>query len=230
MGITFIFINNGPGMIEVVAAEPWGGRNYLMDESSEPSSWIFDADEANVSTAGRRAFSPDAGGRSTFGPPWCQPCRLLGPVLEKLAADYDGKFVLVKAEIEKLPAIAAGFGVESIPAVYALADGSLLDFFVGAAERGQLRAWIDRLLPSPAEMLVTEARGLDATARERPKRSIAKRSSSTPTWRRPRSAWPRCCWPPVRTDEALAIVDELEARAVSWSTRRKSSRQLHLHA
>src|SRR5690242_3866512 len=126
-------------------------------ESTEPSPWILEAEEAT--------FQQQVVERSRellvvidFWAAWCQPCRLLGPVLEKFARDYDGKFLLVKAETEKLPGIAAGFGVESIPAVYAVRDGAIVDFFVGLRDERQFQAWVDRLLPTPAETLVAEAR------------------------------------------------------------------------
>jgi len=135
----------------------------MMTMSDATSPWITDAEEAT--------FQQVAVERSRemlvvvdFWATWCQPCRLLGPLLEKLAREYAGKFLLVKAETEKLPNIAAGFGVESIPAVYAMRDGQLLDFFVGLRSEPQLRAWIDRLLPSPAETLVSEAQAIASTA------------------------------------------------------------------
>src|SRR3954454_20078938 len=97
---------------------------------SDTSPWIIEADESS--------FQQEVVERSRqipvlvdFWASWCQPCRLLGPILEKLAREYDGKFLLVEADTEKLPSIAAGFGVQSIPAVYALRDGQLVDFFVG---------------------------------------------------------------------------------------------------
>jgi putative thioredoxin len=97
-----------------------------------------------------------------FWAPWCQPCRILGPVLEKLAAEYGGKFVLAKVDTEKLTAIASGFGIRSIPAVFAIRDGQVVDSFVGVLPESALRAWIDRILPTPAEALVSEAKALEA--------------------------------------------------------------------
>src|SRR5689334_12077203 len=60
-----------------------------------------------------------------FWAEWCGPCRMLGPVLETLAREYDGKFALVKADTEQMPDVAASFGVRSIPAVFALRDGQI---------------------------------------------------------------------------------------------------------
>ncbi|MHC4404540.1 MAG: tetratricopeptide repeat protein [Planctomycetota bacterium] len=98
-----------------------------------------------------------------FWAEWCQPCRLLGPVLEKLAEDYAGRFVLVKADTEKVPDVAAAFGVTSIPAVFGLRNGGVVDQFLGVLPEEEVRAWIERLLPSPAEDLAAEARAMEAT-------------------------------------------------------------------
>lgn len=133
-----------------------------MNTSPAKSPWIVDVDEAS--------FQQQAVERSRerlvvidFWAPWCGPCRTLGPMLEKLAVDFAGKFLLVKADTEKVPNVAAGFGVQSIPAVFAVRDGQILDFFVGVKPEGQLRGWIERLLPSPAEELVAVARQLADT-------------------------------------------------------------------
>jgi putative thioredoxin len=66
-----------------------------------------------------------------FWAAWCGPCRMLTPVLERLAGEYEGRFLLVKADTERVPEIAGGFGVQSIPAVFGLRDGQVVDSFVG---------------------------------------------------------------------------------------------------
>jgi putative thioredoxin len=96
-----------------------------------------------------------------FWAAWCAPCRALGPVLERLATEYAGKFVLVKADTELLPEIAGGFGVRSIPAVFGLRDGQAVDGFLGAQPEAVVREWLDRLMPSPAEQIAAEARRLE---------------------------------------------------------------------
>ncbi|WP_435006133.1 tetratricopeptide repeat protein [Tundrisphaera lichenicola] len=98
-----------------------------------------------------------------FWATWCQPCRILGPTLEKLATEAEGKFILVKAETEKVPEIAAGFGVRSIPAVFAVRAGKVVDSFVGVLPEHALRDWIERIMPTPAEILEAEALGLEST-------------------------------------------------------------------
>src|SRR4051794_2534549 len=98
-----------------------------------------------------------------FWASWCQPCRILGPVLEELAREANGAFVLVKAETERVPNIAAGVGVRAIPAVFGIKDGRVVDSFLGVLPESAIRSWIERLLPTPAERKVAEARRITST-------------------------------------------------------------------
>jgi putative thioredoxin len=93
-----------------------------------------------------------------FWAEWCAPCRALKPVLEKLAAEYGGRFVLAKLNSDQNPEIATRCGVRGIPDVKAFVAGKLVDEFTGALPEAQVRAFIDRLLPSPAEPLRSAAR------------------------------------------------------------------------
>ena len=93
-----------------------------------------------------------------FWAEWCAPCRLLKPVLEKLAADYGGRFILAKLDSDRHQEIAARYGVRGIPNVKAFVNGELVDEFTGALPEAQIRAFIDGLLPSPAEPLRVAAR------------------------------------------------------------------------
>ncbi len=99
-----------------------------------------------------------------FWAPWCGPCLRLGPLLEKLAGEYDGKFVLAKVNTEAEPELASQFGVRSIPAVFGVRDGKAVDGFVGLQPEAAIRTWLDRLLAF--------AGGADCRARRR-------------SWRRP---------------------------------------------
>ncbi|HUC62019.1 MAG TPA: co-chaperone YbbN [Alphaproteobacteria bacterium] len=78
--------------------------------------------------------------------PWCGPCRQLGPALEKVVRDAKGKLRLAKVNIDEHPQIAQQFRVQSIPAVFAIADGRVVDGFVGAVPESQVKAFADRLL------------------------------------------------------------------------------------
>lgn len=93
-----------------------------------------------------------------FWAEWCAPCRVLKPVLEKLAADYGGRFILAKVNSDQNQELAARYGVRGIPNVKAFVNGELVDEFTGALPEAQIRAFIDGLLPSPAEPLRAAAR------------------------------------------------------------------------
>lgn len=86
---------------------------------------------------------------------WCGPCRTLGPILEKVVDATDGKAVLVKVDVDANPGIARAFQVQSIPAVYAMRDGQIVDGFLGAQPEHEVQRWVDTLMPTPAESLVS---------------------------------------------------------------------------
>ena len=83
--------------------------------------------------------------------PWCGPCKQLGPILERVVDDTNGKVVLTKVNVDENPQISAAFRVQGIPAVYALAGGKVVDGFVGAQGEPAVREFVGRLLPSEAE-------------------------------------------------------------------------------
>jgi putative thioredoxin len=93
-----------------------------------------------------------------FWADWCQPCRILKPLLEKLAAEYGGRFILAKVNSDQNQELAQRYGVRGIPAVKAFLNGEMVDEFTGALPEGQVREFIDRLMPSPAEPLRMQAR------------------------------------------------------------------------
>jgi putative thioredoxin len=87
-----------------------------------------------------------------FWAPWCGPCRVLGPMLEKIEREQVGKLGVVKINVDENPDLAAQFQVRSIPFVVAFVDGNAVDSFTGVLPEPQLRAFVERLVPNPSEL------------------------------------------------------------------------------
>lgn len=94
---------------------------------------------------------------------WCGPCKTLGPILEKLTVATQGKVILVKVDVDSCPQVAQAFQVQSIPAVYAMKDGKIVDGFVGAQSENVVEQFIKNLLP---EQVVVDVKALLAKGDE----------------------------------------------------------------
>ncbi|WP_189785827.1 tetratricopeptide repeat protein [Streptomyces capitiformicae] len=110
-----------------------------------PADLVIDVDEAG--------FESEVLQRSTevpvvidFWAEWCQPCKQLSPVLERLAVEYNGKFVLAKIDVDANQMLMQQFGIQGIPAVFAVVAGQALPLFQGAAPEQQIRATLDQLV------------------------------------------------------------------------------------
>lgn len=98
-----------------------------------------------------------------FWAPWCAPCQALKPLLEKLAAEYGGRFLLARINSDEYPQIAQHFGVRSIPTIKVIRNGRLAEEFSGARPEGEIRAFIDRLVSSSGNPLREQAAALVAS-------------------------------------------------------------------
>lgn len=126
------------------------------------SPWVVNVTEAN--------FDTDILERSRsvpvvidFWAPWCAPCRALGPLLEKLADEYQGQFILAKVNTDEAQQLAAAFQVQGIPAVFALRNKQLVSKFTGLLPESQLRQFLQEVLPNETEKLASDAAGQEAT-------------------------------------------------------------------
>ncbi|MNS97760.1 Thioredoxin-1 [compost metagenome] len=97
-----------------------------------------------------------------FWAPWCGPCRTLGPMLERLEAEAEGSWKLVKVNVDENQELAAHFGVRSIPHVVAIADGQAVDQFTGVLPESGLREFLGRLAPGQARSPLALAQELAA--------------------------------------------------------------------
>jgi thioredoxin 1 len=100
---------------------------------------VGDGDFDNVLNGGKPVFVD-------FWAPWCGPCRLIGPIVEELAPNYEGKAVITKLNVDENPMVAQRYGVTSIPTLMMFKDGKLVDRMVGAAPKPALQQFIDRNL------------------------------------------------------------------------------------
>ena len=101
-----------------------------------------------------------------FWAPWCGPCKALGPLLEKLEREYGGRFKLVNVNADTNPELVASFNLKSIPYAVAFVDGNAVAQFMGAQPESFVRAFLDRLIPNPAEIEHRSAR--EALAKGQP--------------------------------------------------------------
>ncbi len=92
-----------------------------------------------------------------FWAPWCGPCRVLGPIIERVAAEHGAEVLLVKLNTDENPKTALAYRIEGIPAVKAFRNGRVVAEFTGAVPETQVRAFFQELVPSPADRAAAEA-------------------------------------------------------------------------
>jgi putative thioredoxin len=97
--------------------------------------------------------------------PWCGPCLTLGPIIERVIGETDGAVALAKVNVDENPAIGGSFQVQSIPAVFALKDGKVVDQFIGAQPEAVVAEFVARLHPAPSEADLLVAEGTEESLR-----------------------------------------------------------------
>ncbi|MFF3979039.1 tetratricopeptide repeat protein [Streptomyces sp. NPDC055808] len=132
-----------------------------------PSALVIDVDEAS--------FERDVLTRSAevpvvidFWAEWCEPCKQLGPLLERLAVEYNGRFLLAKIDVDANQMLMQQFGIQGIPAVFAVVAGQALPLFQGAAPEAQIRETLDQLVQVAEERFGLTGIAVDADAAAAP--------------------------------------------------------------
>jgi putative thioredoxin len=177
------------------------------------SEWVIDVGDADFEreVLDRSERTPVV---VDFWAPWCGPCRTLGPLLERLAQEGAGAFVLAKVNVDTAPGLASVFGVRSIPAVKGFRDGALVAEFVGAQPEPAIRQFLSALLPSEADRLAREGEGRlaagDAAAAEAAFRDALARDARQP---RALLGLARCYAERNEVPEALSHLERISPNA-----------------
>ena len=153
--------------------------------------------------------------------PWCGPCKTLGPILERVVAETEGAVELVKVNVDENPRVSATFQVQSIPAVFALRDGKVVDEFIGALPEAQVAEFVERLAPQPSEADQLGGGGRRGVAAPGP-----RARAGPPRGRRGRPGPPadRAAARPTRRCEVLAKIPETpETRVLAAEARLAAS-------
>jgi len=98
--------------------------------------------------------------------PWCAPCHMLSPIIEKVVAETEGRVLLAKVNVDENPGIAQAFRVQGIPAVFAIRDGKVVDSFVGAYPEPAVRDFVNKLAPAETVVDVLIAEGTEPSLRQ----------------------------------------------------------------
>jgi putative thioredoxin len=145
-----------------------------------------------------------------FWADWCEPCKTLMPLLESIANEYAGAFLLAKVNADEQGNIAQQFGVRSLPTVMVIQGGQPVDGFVGAQSEAQVREMLEKYLPKPWDDLLQQ--GLDALERGEPREAVQPLRQAWDESRKRHDitiAYAMALIESLRFDEAEAVLDEV---------------------
>jgi len=161
-----------------------------------------------------------------FWAEWCAPCRALGPVLEQLASEYAGQFILIKANTDENSQSASEFQVQGIPAVYAVVDEKIVEMFNGALPETQIRVWLDRVISIG---LLIKAKQLESDSLESAEKSYRTILSKIPDEVEAQIGLARVLLSQNKIDDARQMIDKLENRGFLEPEAEKIKANLDLH-
>jgi len=147
-----------------------------------------------------------------FWAPWCSPCLMLAPILEKVVRELDGKLILAKVNTDSSPELAAQYGVRSIPAVKLFAGGTVAAEFTGALPEPQIREFIQKALPSGADELVARARELQQSGQLKEAEALAQKAlQEDPKHEVALEIAATAAMAAGRVDEALDLINRMDS-------------------
>ena len=193
------------------APGPGGGPNGAVIKDSDTENFLADVIEA----------SRDTPVVVDFWAPWCEPCKTLGPIIEKVVQGAGGAVRLVKINIDENQDLAQQMRIQSIPAVYAFVDGQPVDGFMGALPESQVKAFVDNLTggasgagPSPIDAALEQAKAaLEAGDAETAATIYGQVLQHEPTSLAAAAGLVRCRIGAGAFEEARAILDSLPPAA-----------------
>lgn len=147
-----------------------------------------------------------------FWAPWCSPCRNLGPILEKVVGDLEGKVFLAKVNVQDCPELAQAYGVQSIPSVKLFADGQVVSEFTGLLAEPQVREFIEKVLPSGDDTVVAQAEELRREGRLKEAESLARKAlAENPNQSKALEIAATAAMARGNADEALDLINRMES-------------------